>query len=152
LDKKEAKGKVFLDYACGYAGNALFAASNGASLDIGLDISNVSIENARLKAKEQKLSNTYFLQADAEDTKIPDSSIDVIICSGMLHHLDLSFAFPELRRILAPNGKILAVESLNYNPFIKLYRFLTPDMRTEWEKHHILSNKDLKFASYFFNV
>jgi hypothetical protein len=70
----------------------------------------------------------------------------------MLHHLDLSYAFPELRRILAPGGKILAVEALDYNPLIKLYRALTPQMRTEWEKAHILSLKDLRFAKRFFDV
>jgi SAM-dependent methyltransferase len=92
------------------------------------------------------------VQADAENTKLPDNSVDVVICSGMLHHLDLSYAFPELRRILAPGGKILAVEALDYNPAIKLYRLLTPAMRTEWETAHILSLKDVRFARRFFNV
>ena len=83
---------------------------------------------------------------------MPDASIDRILCSGMLHHVDLSYALPEMRRILKPGGKILAVEALDYNPAIKLYRMLTPDMRTEWEKAHILSLKDLKFASRFFEI
>ncbi len=98
------------------------------------------------------LTNIRYLQADAENTKLPSNSIDTIICNGMLHHLDLSYAFPELRRILKPGGKILAVEALDYNPIIKLYRMLTPDMRTEWEKAHILDLNDIKFASKFFNV
>ncbi len=70
----------------------------------------------------------------------------------MLHHLDLSYAFPELRRILKPGGKILAVEALDYNPAIKLYRTLTPAMRTDWEKAHILSLKDIKFAKRLFDM
>src|SRR5687768_3224976 len=70
----------------------------------------------------------------------------------MLHHLDLSFALPELRRILAKDGRILAVEALDYNPAIKLYRLLTPAMRTEWEAAHILSLKDVRFASRFFDI
>ena len=78
--------------------------------------------------------------------------IDVCICSGMLHHLDLSYAFPELRRILKKGGKILAIEALDYNPLIKLYRNLTPQMRTDWEKAHILSYKDINFAKRFFDV
>ncbi len=53
---------------------------------------------------------------------LDDNYIDAIICSGMLHHLDLSYAFLELRRILRAEGKILAaIEALNYNPAIKLY-------------------------------
>lgn len=70
----------------------------------------------------------------------------------MLHHLDLSYAFPELRRILKPGGRILAVEALNYNPLFKLYRRLTPLLRTQWEKNHILSLRDVAFARRFFEV
>ena len=70
----------------------------------------------------------------------------------MLHHLDLNFAFPEIKRILKPGGKVLAIEALDYNPLIKLYRKLTPDMRTEWEKAHILSLKDIRHAKKYFEV
>lgn len=146
-------GKVFLDYACGNGLKALEAAKLGASLAIGLDISDVSIANAREAAEHMGLKETcFFVQGDCENTGLPDNSIDIILCSGMLHHLDLSYAFPELRRILKPGGRILAVEALDYNPFIKAYRLLTPSMRTEWEKNHILSLRDLDFASRFFDI
>jgi hypothetical protein len=46
----------------------------------------------------------------------------------------------------------LAVEALDYNPIIKLYRQITPEMRTDWEKAHILSLSDVRFASKFFDV
>ncbi len=149
----EAKGKVFLDYACGNGQNALNAAKAGAAMSLGLDISDISVNNAQEAANDLGLSDrTFFLQGDCENTGLPSDSIDVIVCSGMLHHLDLSYAFPELRRILKPGGKILAIEALNYNPLIKLYRMMTPSMRTDWEKNHILSMKDLRFAKHFFNV
>lgn len=149
----QAPGRVFLDYACGNGVNAIRAARAGATLSIGLDISRVSVTNARSDAAAAGVSDRcLFVQADAENTMLPDVSIDVVICSGMLHHLDLSYAFPELRRILAPGGRILAVEALDYNPFIKLYRMLTPAMRTEWEKAHILSHRDLRFARRFFEI
>ena len=93
-----------------------------------------------------------FFQSDCENTMLPNDSIDTLICSGMLHHLDLTKAFPEMLRILKPGGKVLAIEALDYNPVIKLYRMLTPDMRTEWEKAHILSLKDIKFAKNFFEI
>jgi len=149
---KEAKNNIILDYACGNGTNARHAAKSGAALSIGFDISGISVKNATKFAKDENIKNIRFFQADAENTKIPNNSIDRIICSGMLHHLDLSFALPELRRILKPGGKILAVEALDYNPAIKLYRMLTPDMRTEWEKAHILSLKDVEFAKRFFKL
>lgn len=146
-----APGRVFLDYACGNGSNAIRAAKAGAALSLGFDISIVSVENAKNDAHEAGVSkNCRFFQADAENTKLPDHSVDAIICSGMLHHLDLSHAFPELHRILTPGGRVLCIEALDYNPAIKVYRYLTPDMRTEWEKAHILSMKDVKFAKRFF--
>lgn len=150
---ENAHGKVFLDYACGAGFMTVKAAQAGASLAIGLDISDVSVKKAtRTAAQEGVTENTLFIQGDCERTELPDNCVDTILCSGMLHHLDLSYALPELRRILKPGGVILAVEALDYNPIIKLYRLLTPALRTDWEKHHILSLADVKFARRFFNV
>ena len=151
--KKYAKDKVFLDYACGNGSDAIKAAKAGARLAIGLDISSISVENAKKNAVEEGVeSNICFIKADCENTMLPDNSIDTITCSGVLHHLDLSYVFPELYRILAPGGRILADEALNYNPAIKLYRYLTPAMRTDWEKAHILDLRDVKLAKRFFDV
>jgi len=54
--------------------------------------------------------------------------------------------------LIFSGGMVLAVESLSYNPLIKLYRFMTPQMRTEWEKSHILSLKDIEFAKRYFEL
>jgi SAM-dependent methyltransferase len=97
-------------------------------------------------------ATTRFLQRDCEDTGFPDRTFDAILCSGMLHHLDLARAFPELHRILKPGGRILCVEALSYNPFIQLYRNRTPELRTGWEKEHILGLKDVRLARRWFTV
>jgi tRNA/tmRNA/rRNA uracil-C5-methylase (TrmA/RlmC/RlmD family) len=77
-----ARGKIFLDYACGNGGNAMRAARSGAALSIGIDISRVSIENAKREAEAAGLTNCIFVQADAENTRLPEKSIDVAICSS----------------------------------------------------------------------
>lgn len=151
--RENAPHKVFLDYACGNGKNAVKAAKAGAALAVGFDISPMAVRLSKQRAAEEGVGDkTFFFQADAENTQLPDHSVDIIVCSGMLHHLDLSYAFPELRRILALNGKILVIEALACNPFIKLYRELTPQMRTSWEKAHILGMKDVTFAGRFFDV
>ena len=66
--------------------------------------------------------------------------------------MDLSYVFPELRRILAPGGRVLAYEALDHNPLIRLYRKMTPELRTAWEKDHILRTQDLGFARRFFDI
>ena len=150
---KNCNEKVCLYYACGNGKYAFKMADANADLVLGIDISDISIENCKKSSQEIGVEkNTIFFQADCENTQLPKNSIDIIFCSGMLHHLDLSFAFPEILRILKPGGKVLAIEALDYNPAIKLYRYLTPDMRTEWEKAHILSLKDINYAKEFFNI
>lgn len=150
---KHAPGKTVLDYACGNGMCAIRAAQAGAALSIGLDISRESIDNARHLAREKCVKdNSFFLVGDCENTRLPDNCIDAVICSGMLHHIDLSYAFPELRRIMKPGAVLIANEALNYNPLIKVYRMLTPEFRTKFEKNHIISNKELLLASYFFEV
>ena len=62
-----ARGKVFLDYACGNGDNAILAARSGAELAIGLDISRVSIENCRRRAADAGVAaNAFFVQGDCE--------------------------------------------------------------------------------------
>lgn len=143
-------GGVFLDYACGNGEKAIQAIKRGAALAIGLDISDVSIRNAKQAAKAERVSDRcYLIQGDCEDTELPDSSIDTILCCGMLHHLDLAKAYRELFRILKPGGRILGVEALGHNPIIQLYRNRTPHLRTEWEKNHILKKQSILKAKEF---
>ena len=53
---------------------------------------------------------------------------------------------------LVQNGKIICIEALSSNPLFQLYRDLTPKLRTDWEKKHILGPKQLKLAKKYFNV
>jgi ubiquinone/menaquinone biosynthesis C-methylase UbiE len=147
-----SKGKVFLDYACGTGFKTVLAAKSGAELAVGIDISDESLRLARLRALEAGVTNIRFLQADCEDTRLPDNAFDTILCSGMLHHLDLERAIPEMRRILKPGGRVLAVEALNYNPVFKWYRQRTPHLRTEWEAQHIIDHSKMHFISRFLPI
>jgi len=150
---REIPGRVFLDYACGNGRTTIRAANAGAELAVGIDISPVSVDNA---AKNSVCAGTgtrtVFLQRDCEDTELPDSSFDRVLCSGMLHHVDLSRAFPELRRLAKPGARILCVEALSHNPLIQLYREMTPQYRTEWEKNHILGMPQVRYARQWFGV
>lgn len=144
-------GKKALDYCCGNGGVSLFVAKSGAEA-IGIDISGESIKNARDNAICEKVaSNASFLIMDAENLAFAKGSFDIIICSGVLHHLDIQRAFPELARVLKPNGKIICAEPLAYNPVIQAYRKMTPYLRTEWEAEHILNRGCLELAGKYFS-
>ncbi len=143
------KGRV-LDYCCGDGATSIFLAKQGIEVT-GIDISNVSIDNCKRSAISEGVTDkTDFLVMDAENTELPDASFDVIICAGVLHHLDVNRAFPELVRLLKPDGIVVAHEALANNPLIQWYRNQTPHLRTEWESEHILGLNELDLARQHF--
>ena len=144
---------TFLDYACGDGLLTIEAAKAGAEVALGIDISEISVRNAAETAARAGVGDrTRFLQRDCEDTGLPSEAFSACLCAGMLHHLDLTRAFPELARIMRPGGRILCIEALAYNPVIQLYRNRTPHLRTDWEKKHILSMREVRYAKQWFDV
>lgn len=148
---EKGKEKRVLDYCCGDGPTAIFLAENGVGEAIGIDISPTSIENAKLEASSKNLTNARFFVMDAENMTFPDNHFDVVICRGVLHHLDVAKAYPELARVLKPDGVVIAAEPLIYNPVFQLYRRRTPQLRTEWETEHILSKREINLAKKSFN-
>ena len=149
--KREGKGKRVLDYCCGNGEDAFFTAKNGASHVLGIDLSELSIENCRQRAKNLNLKNVSFGVMDAEALDIENDSLDIITEYGALHHLDLLKAYEEMARVLTSQGKAICVEALGHNKIIHLYRKRTPHLRTAWEVAHILKKPDIYLAQNYFH-
>lgn len=147
---KNCIGKKVLDFCCGDGGFTLSLAEKGIDA-YGFDISDTSIEIAKRKAKEKGIEDrAHFFVMDAENLQFDEKYFDFVFCNGVLHHLNIDKAFSEIKRVLRPEGKVFCVEPLKYNPVFQAYRLLTPHLRTEWEKHHILKIKDIKFSEKYF--
>ena len=141
-------GKKVLELGCGTGGRACQIAQNGGDVT-GVDISDTGIDFARQMAKDKKVEDkTNFLVMNAEELKFEDNCFDVIVCGAILHHLDLDKVLPELRRVLKDNGKAIFSEPLGNNPFINLYRKLTPQYRTE-DEHPLVDEDFKKIEKYF---
>ncbi|QWV91952.1 class I SAM-dependent methyltransferase [Geomonas oryzisoli] len=152
LIERSVKGKTVLDYCCGLGAMSLQMAQKGGIV-YGIDISDESVKTAEAEAKKAGVADrTNFSVMDAEELQFPDNTFDVILCSGVLHHLDLDNAYPELARVLKPGGLIICGEALGYNPIISLYRKMTPHLRTAWEAEHILTLRDLRKAKKYFGT
>jgi ubiquinone/menaquinone biosynthesis C-methylase UbiE len=134
-----ADGKV-LEYGCGKGGAAFFLAERAADI-IAIDISTVAIKEATNLALKRGLSNVKFLQMNAEHLDL-DEKFNLICGSGILHHLNLTNALHEIKRVLQPGGHAVFIEPLGHNPFINLYRRFTPKIRSQDE--HPLLVKDLE--------
>lgn len=118
----------------------------------GIDISPVAVEQANADALTAGFepSQIHYEVMDAENLTFPDQTFDLVFGSGILHHLDLGRAIPELARVLKPNGSAVFLEPMGHNPFINLYRRLTPKMRTTDE--HPLRMDDFSDAGQSFEV
>ena len=143
------QGRKVLDYCCGNGEMAIWMAQNLAEQVHANDISNISVENGKKRAKKDGVS-VFFHVMDAEQLAFPDSNFDIVYESGVLHHLNLSKAYSEIARVLRPGGEAICVEALRHNPFIHYYRKRTPNLRTEWEAKNILGKEDIYSANAWF--
>ena len=149
--KNLSKDKICLDYCCGLGNTSLNLYRYGAKKVYGIDIAEKEVETAKKALRENGFDDSGIVVGDAEFTNFNDNQFDLIVCIGVLHHLDVNKAFKELNRILKPGGSVVAFEALGYNPIIQAYRKLTPELRTDWEKDHILTKKEIKIAMEHFS-
>ncbi len=147
--RSHSPGARALDFACGDGQYSLLMAEAGANVT-GIDISGISIENAAREARKRGLRADFHVM-DCERMTFADNTFDLINANGVLHHLDLVHAYPELARVLKPTGSVICVEAIAHNPVFHAYRRLTPHLRTEFEADHILRRKDVLGAKRYFN-
>jgi ubiquinone/menaquinone biosynthesis C-methylase UbiE len=136
-----SRGRTVLEYGCGDEIMA-FDLSPTARHVTGIDISDVAIHLAERQASQRGLMNVKFHVDNAEDMHIPDGSVDVVVGSGIIHHLDIERSMQELRRVMREGGVAIFAEPLGHNPVVNWYRNRTPELRTPDE--HPLLVRDLK--------
>ncbi len=142
-----SKGKFVLDFGCGIGSITEKIAKQKPLKIVGADISDVSIEKAKKRAKEVNLDIDYRIE-NCEKSSFDSSSFDLIYGTGILHHLNLENAITEINRLLKKDGKMVFMEPLGTNPIINLYRKLTPSSRSKDE--HPFVKKDFDYLEKVF--
>lgn len=152
LVERYGKGGKVLEYGCadGRASIARDHFIDQTASFHGIDISDQAIDSARQSAANRQLEKCSFSVMDAENMTFPDAEFDVVFGSGILHHLDLNRAFSEIARVLRPGGKAIFSEPLGHNVFLKLFRRMTPRLRTADE--HPLLMRDVSLAEKYFRL
>ncbi len=143
-----ARSRRVLEYGCG-TGSLAFGLSAAAGRVIGIDISDVAIEQARRTAAARGLENLEFLVDNAEAMHLPDRHVDVVAGSGIVHHLDIPKSMCEVRRVLSAGGIAIFAEPLAHNPVLNWYRHRTPELRSADE--HPLTVADLRSMALGFS-
>src|ERR1051326_2271182 len=138
---ESCSGKRILEYGCGMGSYGFLLASRGAVVT-GIDISEFAVNTAKQRAEQEGIQIDFRVM-DAEKLTFEDRSFDLICGTGILHHLNIERAAAEIRRTLKPSGKAIFIEPLGHNPFVNLFRRLTPGMRSTDE--HPMTVADLKY-------
>lgn len=136
-----AAGRCVLEYGCGTESLAFDLAAKARQV-VAIDISDVAIRQAQLLAALKGLQNVNFVVDNAESMQLPDKHVDVVMGSGIVHHLDIPKSMREVRRVLRDGGVAIFAEPLGHNPVVNWYRNRTPELRTPDE--HPLRVADLR--------
>lgn len=113
----QVSGKSILDVGCGVGSLTLMMARmNPGSRVTGIDLLEDTMRQCRLNAVAYDIENVDFKPASIYELPFDDKSYDTVTCFFMLHHLDdIQKALSEVKRIVADNGKVLAVEPLDHH-------------------------------------
>jgi ubiquinone/menaquinone biosynthesis C-methylase UbiE len=107
-------GESVLDIGCGTGTLAIAAARRvGESGAVtGVDPSSELLARARKKARRARV-DVAFETAGGENLPFPDASFDLVLSTLVFHHLPhdvLRSSAQEIRRVLKPGGRLLAVD------------------------------------------
>lgn len=100
---RAAAGRRILDVCCGPG----YAA--GAAAAIGAGATGIDAAPAMVAAAREAFPACRFEVADATALPVPDAAFDGVVCSfGLFHLADPGAALAEMRRVLAPAGRLAA--------------------------------------------
>lgn len=130
----DLQGKTVLDFGCGDGARAVDYARRGANV-YAFDISPESVRT--LIGKSQKAGVADRIHSSvmpAESLDYDDNMFDFVLGVAILHHTDVAIVEHEIARVLKPGGRALFIEPMAHNPFLRLFRLLTPNRRTPTEQ------------------
>jgi SAM-dependent methyltransferase len=113
---------VVLDIGCG-CGVTTMAAARRARHALGVDISAPLLEVAADRARSALIDNVEFVVADAQTHAFAEGAFDVVISQfGLMFFDDPSAAFANLRRALAPTGRLAFIcwQALEANEWLMI--------------------------------
>ena len=100
-------GARVLDLGCGFGRICRWAAEQGASEVVGIDLSAKMLERAREETADPRVR---FVRADLDEVTLADGPYRLVVSSLALHYLrDVDRLFREVAGALEPGGRFVAL-------------------------------------------
>lgn len=126
--------KIILDFGCGNGTMLFLCGLNGVEVNIGVDLSERTIESAKMRSGQMEKGEYRFIYGGIDRLKdMDDLCVDAVILSNIIDNLypeDGEVLIEEVTRVLKPNGKVL----------IKLNSYITIEQIIEWDIKVIKDN------------
>jgi SAM-dependent methyltransferase len=151
LNFARCPGASVLELGCGTGAYAVSMAQKGARAVTAIDISPEAIKYAWQLVPDALRDRVTLQVGDVEALDFAPATFDLVCGTGILHHLSLSRALPEIRRVLAPGGQAIFYEPLGHNPALNLYRVLTPNGHTP-DEHPLVMRDFARMREIFSDV
>lgn len=150
----DLRGKRVLEIGCGEGSLLTLEIAGAAEEYIGVDLQASRICKLQAKLEACSLKNARVIQGDIFEMSRSLGQFDVIYSCSVLHAFpDIDTAARRLRKLLRPNGRLIAWEPMNTGLAVRfargLYRPFQPDRRfhypltggdiRKWEAHFTLA-------------
>lgn len=112
-------GEKVLDLGCGRGEETLQAATlvGGDGFAWGLDITPKMIERAQERADQVSLKNVVFIISSMEKIPLEDASLDAVLSSCAINHVDDKVAvYREIHRLLKSGGRFVVSDIMTETP------------------------------------
>ena len=137
-----------LDLGCANGAHSIRASRVAASV-LGVDVDAAQLTEARARTNEAEVSNVRFVRGDLTDPatiqSLSERSFDVIMALDVLEHLnDRVVLLEQLRRLLAPGGRLLAAVPNRDTRYRRLLRrmggfaYVDPDHKIEYTEAELV--------------
>jgi SAM-dependent methyltransferase len=125
------------DLGCGFGWFCRFAADQGASRVLGLDVSENMLAQAAVANAAPAIA---YVRADLERLDLPEAGFDVVYSSLALHYVDdLAGLLRTVHRALVRGGHlVISIEHPIYMAPLQPRWLVEPDGRRSWPVDHYL--------------
>jgi ubiquinone/menaquinone biosynthesis C-methylase UbiE len=131
-------GRRVIDVGCGEGRFTRALAAEGAEV-FGIDVNDAALAAASAAPGGE---NVTYMLGRGEVLPFEDASIDVVVYSNSLHHIDadkMAEALGEASRVLKPDGKLCVIEPLAEGSYFEALRLVKDETDVRAKAYEALS-------------